>query len=106
MKARNWKDVRKEAEARGKLDEANVAEHRQRLLSEVRAYKLREIRDAYGINQDALASRLGVSQSRVSRIERGDMEHAELATLRSYIRALGGELEISARFGDERITLD
>jgi len=106
MKARNWKDVREEAEARGKLVEANVAEHRRRLLSEVRAYKLREIRDAYGVNQDALASRLGVSQSRVSRIERGDMEHAELATLRSYIRALGGELEISARFGDERITLD
>lgn len=106
MKARKWKDVRKDAEARGRLDEAAVARHRQRLLSEVRAYKLREIREASGVNQDALADRLGVSQSRVSRIERGDMERAELATLRSYVQALGGELEVSARFGDERVTLD
>ena len=106
MKARQWKDVRKDATAGGRLDEDAVARHRRRFLSEVRAYKLREIREASGVNQDALADRLGVSQSRVSRIERGDMERAELATLRSYVRALGGELEISARFGDERVTLD
>ena len=70
------------------------------------AGKIRQLRKEKGWSQADLADRLGVSQSRVSRIERGDMERAELATLRSYVRALGGELEISARFGDERVTLD
>jgi hypothetical protein len=46
-----------------------------------------------------------VSQSRVSRIERGELDHAEIATVRSYVEALGGEVEIVAKFGDERITV-
>jgi Lsr2 len=36
---------------------------------------------------------LGVSQSRISRIERGELDRAEIATLRSYVEALGGEVE-------------
>ena len=44
-------------------------------------------------------------QSRVSRIERGAIDHTQLETLRAYLEALGGELEVSARFGDERILI-
>jgi predicted transcriptional regulator len=46
-----------------------------------------------------------VSQSRISRIERGELDRTEISTVRSYIEALGGEVEIVARFGDERITV-
>jgi hypothetical protein len=46
-----------------------------------------------------------VSQSRISRIERGDPDRAEIATVRGYVEALGGEVEIVAKFGDERITV-
>jgi hypothetical protein len=46
-----------------------------------------------------------VAQSRVSRIERGELDRSEIAIVRSYVEALGGEVEIVAKFGDERITI-
>lgn len=102
---RLWKDVRAEAHAAGRIDEARVAEQTRRMLAEVRAYRLVEMREAAGMSQTDVANRLGVSQSRVSRIERGDMDHTEIATVRAYVGALGGEVEIVAKFGDERITI-
>jgi len=38
-----------------------------------------------------------VSQRRVSAIERGKVDRSEVATIRSYVTALGGELELVAR---------
>ena len=32
-------------------------------------------------------------------------DRAEIATVRGYVEALGGEVEIVAKFGDERITV-
>jgi len=47
------------------------------------------------------ADTLGISQGNVSRLEtRSDVY---LSTLRSYVEALGGHLEIAAVFGDERV---
>lgn len=103
--ARRWEDVRAEARAAGRIDEARAAEHRRRMLAEVRAHRLAEIRQTLGLNQSEIGDRLGVSQSRVSRIERGDMDRTEIATVRAYVGALGGEVEIVAKFGDERITI-
>jgi predicted transcriptional regulator len=102
--ARNWKDVRAQAVDAG-LDEARVSRLRARLHAQVRAHRMAEIRQAYGLDQTTLAERIGVSQSRISRIERGELDRAEIATVRSYVEALGGEVEIVARFGDERITV-
>ena len=103
--ARNWKDVRAEARSIGQFDEARIAALHRRLRAEVRAHRLSEIRETTGLNQTEIANRLGVSQSRVSRIERGDMERSEIATVRAYVGALGGEVEIVAKFGDERFTI-
>jgi transcriptional regulator with XRE-family HTH domain len=69
------------------------------------AHRLAEIQQAYGLDQSALAERLKVSQSRISRIERGELERTEIAHSARYFGALGGEVEIVARFGDERITV-
>jgi hypothetical protein len=41
----------------------------------------------------------------VSQIERGELEHTEVATLRSYFRELGGEVEVVVRLGDERLQI-
>lgn len=103
--ARNWKDVRAEARAIRQFDEDRIAEHHRRLRAQVRAHRLSEIRESSGLNQTDIANRLGVSQSRVSRIERGDIDHSEIATVRAYVGALGGEVEIVAKFGDERFTI-
>ena len=49
------------------------------------------------------AERLGVTQPEVSRLER--RSDARVSLVRSYVRALGAELEMTARFGDEAIDL-
>jgi DNA-binding XRE family transcriptional regulator len=57
---------------------------------------LRELRKAIGKTQTAVARKLGIGQEAVSKLEaRGDMY---LSTLRSMLEAMGGELELVARF--------
>jgi predicted transcriptional regulator len=55
------------------------------------------------VTQVQLAEQLGISQGNVSRLEaRSDIY---LSTLRAYIEALGGHLEIAAVFDDERVAV-
>ncbi|MDR0627221.1 MAG: helix-turn-helix domain-containing protein [Bifidobacteriaceae bacterium] len=61
---------------------ARVEAHRERMLKEVRAYRLRELREHQRLSQANLADRIGVSQRRVSGIESGDMDKTEIGTLR------------------------
>ncbi len=82
-----------------------VEAHKKRMLVEVRAFRLRELREASDITQVELASRMKVSQNRVSRIEHGDIERAQLDTLRKYIEAVGGELRVEVEIGDERFLI-
>lgn len=78
-----------------------VEAHEKRLLAEVRAYKLRELREQFDMTQVELAKELSVTQNRVSTIERGDIDHTQVDTLRRYVQALGGKLEVAVSFGDE-----
>lgn len=101
--ARDWKKVRAEAVDSGRLDEERIAQHRESLADDVRAHRLADIRRAHHINQTELARAMRVSQSRVSKLERGDLAHTEVATLRAYVEALGGKLRVEADFGEERL---
>lgn len=79
---------------------AKAEEHTQQLLQEM---PLQELRQARKMSQEQMAKNLHTRQSNVSRIEkRTDMY---ISTLRSVIKAMGGDLEIVARFpdGDVRI---
>jgi transcriptional regulator with XRE-family HTH domain len=59
---------------------------------------LKQLRRAAERTQEDLAASLGVGQDTVSRIERrNDML---LSTLRRYVNAMGGTLELVARFPD------
>ncbi|NOL44556.1 XRE family transcriptional regulator [Kribbella sandramycini] len=78
---------------------------RDEALAEVRAYQLAEVRKQHGLTQTDLAERLHVTQKAVSKIERGDLTRSELSTVRKYVEALGGKLEIVADFGDRRLVL-
>ena len=99
--AKSWADVRAKRPPR----EERVAGHRARMESEVRAYRLREVRKEQGLTQTELAERMHVKQPTVSELERGDLERAGLSTIRAYVEALGGTVEIVADFGDRRLVL-
>jgi DNA-binding Xre family transcriptional regulator len=78
--------------------DANVAEY-QRAMQD--ALALAELRHSRNITQIQLAAQLGITQGNVSRMEA--RSEIYLSTLRSYIEALGGHLEIAAVFGDDRV---
>lgn len=85
------------------VDRTLVDSHKQQMLAEVRAYKLRELREASGLTQQQLATCIGVSQRQVSKIERGDLESTRVGTIRGYLEALGGGLAVEFVRGDARI---
>ncbi|WP_427007987.1 helix-turn-helix domain-containing protein [Pseudarthrobacter sp. H2] len=91
--------------AKRPIDRAAVNAHKKRMVDEVRAYRLRELREASELTQVELAGRLHVSQNRVSRIEHGDIDRAQVDTLRKYVEALGGRLRVEVELGDERIQI-
>lgn len=64
---------------------------------------LNELRQARGLSQKMLAEVLHIQQPAVAKIEkRTDMY---LSTLRSHIEAMGGELEVVARFPDGSVKI-
>ena len=77
------------------------AVHKERMLAEVRAYKLRELREMLALTQTDVAEVLAISQKRVSEIERGHVDRTKVDTLRRYADALGGTLRVEVQVGDE-----
>ena len=87
------------------VDRAVVDDHKKRMLDEVRAYQLRELREALNLTQVELADLLDVSQNRVSRLEHGDLERTQVDTLRRYVEAVGGHLHVEVEIGNKRIQI-
>ncbi len=90
-----------------KLTEKWTEERRRRvaqLTDQLRLeLALNELRRRRGFTQEELGQALGVRQPAVARMEkRPDMY---VSTLRAVIEALGGELELIARFEDEEVNL-
>lgn len=65
---------------------------------------LHELRRARGLSQETLAEILHVQQPAVAKLERRTDMY--LSTLRNHIRAMGGELEIIARFPDGEVRIE
>jgi hypothetical protein len=67
---------------------------------------LRTLRDAVGKTQVDVAKQSQIDQADISRLEaRSDFEDCQVATLRRYVEAIGGTLELVAQFGDKRIII-
>ena len=80
-----------------------IERERSEAIAEMVEYTLGELRRARKVTQDELARLLATTQPNVSRIERGG--EMELSTLRGYVEALGGRLEITAIFDDDRFAV-
>ena len=82
-----------------------MAKHKDRMLAETRAYRLREVREEQGLTQVEIAVRMHVHPTFVSELERGEVDRAGLATIKAYVEALGGSGEVVAHFGDHRVVI-
>jgi DNA-binding XRE family transcriptional regulator len=106
MTEQHWPTLEEiEAQDKGRINEAQVAEHRERMRAAQRAHRLAEIRKTHGLTQTDVAKAMHVSQRRVSAVERGDLTRTELGTVASYVEALGGRVQIVADFGDEHLVI-
>lgn len=87
------------------VNRRRVDKHKKSMAKSIKAYRLRELREGLEVTQVELASRLSLSQNRISRIENGDVDRTQVDTLRRYVEALGGELHIEVEYRGERIEI-
>ena len=99
MARRNYSELSRRINA-DPARRARVEAHKAELL---RSVTLAELRKARELTQVALANALETTQSGVSRIEH--QTDLYLSTLRSYIEAMGGSLELSAVFPDGKVLI-
>jgi len=81
-----------------KLPEDVLKRARARADQMIAEMPLHELRKARALTQQNLAKTMGLTQPNLSRIEQQTDIYVQ--TLRSYIEAMGGELDLVARFPD------
>jgi predicted transcriptional regulator len=101
MTGRNRLDQLREPVEADPVRRARVAEVRRAMRD---ALALAELREGRQVTQQELAEALDVTQSNISRVEHQDDLY--LSTLRGYVEALGGELQLRAVFEDQIVDLD
>lgn len=91
-----------------KLLENMPAERRERIgqrTSEMLAeLPLQELRKARDLSQEELATSLGVNQATISKLERRTDMY--ISTMRRFVDAMGGELEITAHFPEGSVAIE
>lgn len=98
MKIHKWEDIKGR-----KLSPERLAEIEAQADAEVVEINLKALRELVGLTQVEAAATAEMTQSELSKTERRS-DH-RLSTLRRYIQALGGDLEVFAVFGDKRLRL-
>jgi transcriptional regulator with XRE-family HTH domain len=79
-------------------ERAEIEANARKLAAEMMTFS--KLRKARNLTQVEMAKLLGIAQENVSRIEhRSDML---ISTMRSYVRAMGGDLRLVALFPDQK----
>jgi DNA-binding XRE family transcriptional regulator len=95
--------ARKFSELRSSMATPSRARAEAKALAMLAEMPLAELRRARGMSQKELAETLHVQQPSIARLEkRTDMY---LSTLRAHIEAMGGELEVIARFPEGAVRI-
>jgi len=98
MNTKKWSDIRAQ-----KLSPDELRQIDQEIEGELLQMDLRALREAAGLTQGELAQRVEITQSQLSKMER--REDHRISTLRRYVEALGGNLEICAVINGKRVKL-
>jgi len=95
--------ARKFSELRSRMSPASQVRAEAKALAMLAEMPLTELRQARGLSQKTLAEALKVQQPSIAKLEkRTDMY---LSTLRNHIEAMGGQLEIIARFPEGAVKI-
>ena len=95
--------AKKFSELRSRMTPASQHQAQQRAKQHLVEMPLNELRQARGLSQKALAEILHVQQPAIAKLEkRTDMY---ISSLRSHIEAMGGQLEVIARFPDGSVKI-
>ena len=95
--------ARKFSDLRARMSPELQERARSKARTLLKAVPLQELRQARGLSQKDLATARHVQQPTIARIEkRTDMY---ISTLRSHIEAMGGELEVIARFPEGTVRI-
>lgn len=98
MATRTWRSVK----AR-RLGPQAIARVTSRTQEQLRELTLKELRKDLEVTQAALAQAADMTQSELSRLE-SRADH-RVSSLRRYVEALGGKIEITAIIGTRRVKL-
>jgi transcriptional regulator with XRE-family HTH domain len=77
-----------------------IRKRTKELLAEL---PLQELRRARALSQEELAEVLGLNQATISKLERRTDMY--LSSLRRFVEAMGGELEITANFPEGKVRI-
>lgn len=95
--------AKKFADLRAKMSPEARAQAEEKANAMLAEMPLNELRQARGLSQKMLAEVLHVQQPSIAKIEkRTDMY---ISTLRSHIEAMGGQLEVVAKFPDGAVKI-
>ena len=98
MKTLSWTSVRAE-----RLGRAAITRTKERARAQIEEMTLSELRRDLKVTQVDAARSAAMTQSELSRLEtRSDHR---ISTLRRYVEALGGRLEVTAVFRGRRVKL-
>jgi predicted transcriptional regulator len=95
---RTWKSVKN-----GRLAPQAIERVSRRAEAEIHQLTLKELRKGLDLTQAELAQAADMTQSELSRLE-SRADH-RVSSLRRYVEALGGEIEITAIIGKRRVRL-
>jgi len=95
--------ARKFTELEAKMSEEAIGRSDARYREMLAEMPLHELRRARGLSQEVLAKALRIKQPNVAKLEK--RTDVYISTLRSTIEAMGGELDIVARFPDGAIKI-
>lgn len=96
--ARSFNTLKKKLPAESK---ARIEERVKTALAEM---PLAELRQARKFTQQQIAETMNIKQASVSKME--SQTDMYISTIRKYIQAMGGELEIIAKFPEGNISVD
>ena len=77
---------------------------KEQMIDAERGHELASLRKTQGLTQAQVAEAMGVTQGRISQIERG-AARLDTATMAAYLHAIGGELTLIATVGEQSVRL-